>query len=128
MGSSRVERDKLDLARELIGLAKQKKVSFLLPIDVVRRRRNQSRAPLRATAAASRRDYDIPDGWQAVDIGPETIALFKSEIAHAKTILWNGPPGIFEIPEFSAGTEAIAEALAESTPPRSSAAAIPSRR
>ena len=56
----------------------------------------------------------VPDGWQAVDIGPLTIALFKSEIARAKTILWNGPPGIFEIQEFSAGTEAIAEALAES--------------
>ncbi|MBA3649942.1 MAG: phosphoglycerate kinase, partial [Chthoniobacterales bacterium] len=58
-------------------------------------------------------DYNIPDGWQAVDIGPLTIALFQSEIARAKTILWNGPPGIFEIREFSAGTEAVAEAMAE---------------
>ena len=113
MGSSRVERDKLDLARELIELAKQKKVRFLLPIDLLGAEEIKPGAATRHSGRISP-DYNIPDGWQAVDIGPETIALFKSEIARAKTILWNGPPGIFEIREFSAGTEAIAEALAES--------------
>jgi phosphoglycerate kinase len=112
MGSSRVERDKLDLARELLDLAKQKKIRFLLPIDLLGAEEIKPGAATRHSGRISR-DYNIPDGWQAVDIGPETITLFKSEIARAKTILWNGPPGIFEIREFSAGTEALAEALAE---------------
>jgi phosphoglycerate kinase len=113
MGSSRVERDKLDLARELIALAKQKNVRLQLPIDVLGA---EEIAPGAATRQSGRISHDtgIPEGWQAVDIGPETISLFKSEIARAKTILWNGPPGIFEIREFSAGTEAVAETLAAS--------------
>jgi phosphoglycerate kinase len=113
MGSSRVERDKLDLARELLDLAEQKKVRFLLPIDLLGAEEIKPGAATRHSGRISH-DYSIPDGWQAVDIGPETITLFKMEIARAKTILWNGPPGIFEIREFSAGTEAIAEALAQS--------------
>ena len=112
MGSSRVERDKLNLARELLDLAKQKKVRFLLPIDLLGAEEIRPGAATRHSGRISR-DYNIPDGWQAVDIGPETVTLFKSEIRRAKTILWNGPPGIFEIREFSAGTEALAEALAE---------------
>jgi phosphoglycerate kinase len=113
MGSSRVERDKLDLARELIALAKEKHVRLLLPIDVLGAEEIKPGSATRHSGRISH-DYNIPDGWKAVDIGPLTIALFKNEIAAAKTILWNGPPGIFEIEEFSAGTEAIAEALAES--------------
>jgi phosphoglycerate kinase len=58
--------------------------------------------------------HGITDGWQAVDIGTATIALFQEEIGKAKTILWNGPPGIFEIPDFADGTIAIAEAMAKS--------------
>jgi phosphoglycerate kinase len=114
MGSSRVERDKLGLARELIELAKQKNVRMLLPIDLLGAEEIKPGAATRHSGRISH-DYNIPDGWQAVDIGPLTIALFQSEIALARTILWNGPPGIFEIREFSAGTEAIAEALAESS-------------
>ena len=113
LGSSRVERDKLDLARELLALAKEKKVRLLLPIDLLGAEEIKPGAVTRDSGRISP-DYDFPDGWQAVDIGPETIALFKSEIALARTILWNGPPGIFEIQEFSAGTEALAEALAKS--------------
>ena len=113
MGSSRVERDKLDLARELMELAQQKNVRLLLPIDLLGAEEIRPGAATRHTGRISH-DYDIPEGWQAVDIGPDTIALFESEIARAATILWNGPPGIFEIREFSAGTEAIAEALAKS--------------
>jgi phosphoglycerate kinase len=113
MGSSRVERDKLDLARELMELARQKNVRLLLPIDLLGAEEIKSGAATRHSGRISP-DYNIPDGWQAVDIGPLTIALFQSEIAQARTILWNGPPGIFEIQEFSAGTEAIAEALAGS--------------
>ena len=113
MGSSRVERDKLDLARELVDLAKQKNVRLILPIDLLGAEEIQPGAATRHTGRLSH-DYDVPEGWQAVDIGPDTIALFESEIARAKTILWNGPPGIFEIKEFSAGTEAVAVALAKS--------------
>jgi phosphoglycerate kinase len=113
MGSSRVERDKLHLARELMALAKAKNVRLLLPIDLLGAEEIRPGAATRHSGRISR-DYNIPDGWQAVDIGPLTIALFRSEIARAKTILWNGPPGIFEIQEFSAGTEALAEALADS--------------
>ncbi len=112
MGSSKVERDKFHLARELVELAKQKKVRFLLPIDILGAEEIKPGAATRHSGRLTP-DYNMPDGWLAVDIGPLTIALFKSEIARAKTILWNGPPGIFEIQEFSMGTEAIAEALAE---------------
>jgi phosphoglycerate kinase len=114
MGSSRVERDKLDLARELMQLAKQKNVRLILPIDILGAEEIKPGASTRHSGRISH-DYDLPDIWQAVDIGPETVTLFQSEIARAKTILWNGPPGIFEIREFSAGTEAVAEALAASS-------------
>jgi phosphoglycerate kinase len=70
-------------------------------------------APKRNTPSLSPK-HGVTDGWQAVDIGSATIALFQDEIAKAKTILWNGPPGIFEIPDFAEGTIAIAEALARS--------------
>jgi len=70
-------------------------------------------APIRNTSRLSRQ-HGISDGWQAVDIGSATITLFQEEIAKAKTILWNGPPGIFEIPDFAEGTIAIVEALARS--------------
>jgi phosphoglycerate kinase len=96
-----------------VQLAKEKGVRFLLPLDILGAEEIKTGAATRHSGRISP-TYNIPDGWQAVDIGPLTIALFKSEIARAKTILWNGPPGIFEIQEFSAGTEAIAEALAES--------------
>lgn len=113
LGKSRVERDKLDLARELVELAAQKKVRFLLPIDLLGAEEIKPGAATQQSGRISH-DSDIPANWQAVDIGPETITLFKAEIARAETILWNGPPGIFEIQEFSAGTKALAEALAES--------------
>ena len=70
-------------------------------------------APIRNTSRLSRQ-HGISDGWQAVDIGSATITLFQEEIGKAKTILWNGPPGIFEIQDFAEGTIAIAEALARS--------------
>ncbi|CAN5400402.1 hypothetical protein BH20VER3_BH20VER3_08360 [soil metagenome] len=113
MGSSRVERDRLDLARELMSLAKEKNVRLLLPIDLLGAEEIKPGAATRHSGRISP-EYSIPAGYQAIDIGPETITLFKAEIARAKTILWNGPPGVFEIREFSAGTEALAEALAAS--------------
>jgi len=113
IGASRVEADKTNLANELLDLAKERGVKLLLPIDVVEAQEIRPGAPTRNTSRLSR-EHGITDGWQAVDIGNATIALFKEEIAKAKTILWNGPVGIFEIPDFAEGTIAIAEALAKS--------------
>src|SRR6202048_3399049 len=113
IGASRVEADKTDLATELLDLAKERGVRFLLPIDVVETQEVRVGAPARNTSRLSR-EHGVSDGWQAVDIGHATIALFEEEIAKAKTILWNGPVGIFEIPDFAEGTIAIAEALAKS--------------
>jgi phosphoglycerate kinase len=113
IGASRVEADKTNLATELVDLAKERGVKFLLPIDVLEAQEIRAGAPTRNTSRLSR-EHGISDGWQAVDIGNATIALFEEEIAKAKTILWNGPVGIFEIPDFAEGTIAIAEALAKS--------------
>jgi phosphoglycerate kinase len=114
IGASRVEADKTDLANELVDLAKKRGVKLLLPIDAVEAHEIRPGASTQNTGRLSS-DHGITDGWQAIDAGPETIALFKEEIAKAKTILWNGPLGIFEIPEFATGTIAIAEALAKSS-------------
>ncbi len=113
VGASRVESDKVDLARELLDLAKQRGVRFLLPIDVVEADEIRPGANMRNTSRLSPQ-HGITDGWQAVDIGAATIALYQEEIAKAETILWNGPMGVFEIPEFAEGTIAIAEAMAQS--------------
>jgi phosphoglycerate kinase len=113
IGASRVEADKTNLAKELVDLAKKRGVKFLLPIDVIETEEIKPGAKKRNTSRLSR-ESGIRDGWQAVDIGKATIALFQEEIAKAKTILWNGPVGIFEIPDFADGTIAIAEALAKS--------------
>ena len=113
IGASRVEADKTDLANELVELAKKRGVKFLLPIDVVETQEIKAGAATRNTSRLSR-ESGINEGWQAVDIGQATIALFQEEIAKAKTILWNGPVGIFEIPDFAEGTIAIAEAMAKS--------------
>src|SRR6266700_2324968 len=113
VGASRVESDKLDLARELLDLAKKRGVKLLLPIDAVETDEIRAGASMRNTSRLSPQ-HGISDGWQAVDIGAATIALDQDEIAKAETILWNGPMGVFEIPEFGEGTIAIAEALAQS--------------
>ena len=113
-GASRVEADKVHLAEELLNLAKEKKIKFLLPVDNIETDEFKAGANSRNTPLLSH-EVGITDGWQAVDIGRETIALYKVEIANAKTIVWNGPVGVFEIPDFSNGTREIAAALAEST-------------
>jgi phosphoglycerate kinase len=113
IGSSRVEADKLDLAREILHLAKEKGVRFLLPVDALETEKIEPGGKARNTSRVTP-THGITDGWQAVDIGHATVSLFEDEIAKAKTILWNGPVGIFEIPAFALGTIAIAEALARS--------------
>ena len=112
VGASRIESDKVDLARELLDLAKQRGVKFLLPVDVVETDEVRPGADMRNTSRLSPQ-HGISDGWHAVDIGAATITLYQEEIAKAETILWNGPMGVFEIPEFGEGTIAIAEAMAQ---------------
>ena len=113
VGASKVEEDKLDLARKLLEHAKKSGVQFLLPVDAVEADEFKAGARKRNTGKVSE-GHGITEGWQALDIGHATIALYETEIAKAKTILWNGPMGVFEIPDFAEGTIAIAEAVAKS--------------
>src|SRR5215469_7323324 len=113
-GASRVEADKVHLAEELLELAKQKGIRFLVPIDSIETDEVKPGANSRNTPVLSH-SQGISEGWQAVDIGRETVALYKGEIARANTVLWNGPVGVFEIPDFANGTREIAAALAESS-------------
>jgi phosphoglycerate kinase len=108
VGSSLVENDKLDLAKSLLEKAKGKK--FLLPVDHLQADKPAAGAATRITDGKS-----IEDGWCGVDIGPKTIAMYNKEIAGAKTVVWNGPMGIFEIPEYSKGTFGVAQAVADAT-------------
>ncbi|MDQ2660145.1 MAG: phosphoglycerate kinase, partial [Verrucomicrobiota bacterium] len=112
VGASRVEEDKLDLARELLEHAQAKGVKFLLPVDAVEASEFKPGAEKRNTEKIAE-SRGISEGWQALDIGRATVALYEAEIAKAKTILWNGPVGVFEIPDFAEGTFAIAEAVAK---------------
>ena len=112
VGSSRVEADKLDLAREILALAKEKGVKFLLPVDAVETQEIKAGANARNTPQFSQ-TQGVTDGWMGVDVGTATVELYKKEIVSAKTVLWNGPMGIFEIPEFANGTVSLAHALAD---------------
>ena len=113
IGASRVEADKVELANELLVLAKAKGVKLVLPADAIIAQEVKAGVPSRESGTLTPK-HGIPDGWQNLDAGPETIARFTGEIAIAKTILWNGPPGVFEISDFAKGTFAIAHALAQS--------------
>ncbi|HXO98180.1 MAG TPA: phosphoglycerate kinase [Chthoniobacterales bacterium] len=113
-GVSRVEEDKVHLAEELLQLAKQKGIKFLLPVDNIETDEFKAGAHSRNTTLLSK-ERGITDGWEAVDIGSETIRLYETEIGKAKTVLWNGPVGVFEIPDFANGTRALAEAIARSS-------------
>jgi phosphoglycerate kinase len=110
-GKSRVEADKVDLAAEILELAKRRNIRFLLPVDNLETQEFSANATPRPTPLVGP-GVGISEGWEAIDIGPETIKLFSAEIAKAKTILWNGPVGVFELEPFAKGTRAIAEAVA----------------
>jgi phosphoglycerate kinase len=107
VGRSRVEDDKIDLARETLARAEQAGVRVLLPVDHLAADKPEAGATTRVVSAD-----DFPAGLLGVDIGPKTANRYAAEIAAARTVFWNGPMGIFEIDAFSAGTMAIAEALA----------------
>ncbi len=114
VGNSRVENDKLALAQEILDLAKAKNVKFLLPVDNIETLEIKAGTPTARNTSRLSVGHGITDGYEAVDIGRETIELYKQEIATAQTVLWNGPVGIFEIPDFARGTFSLAQALADS--------------
>jgi phosphoglycerate kinase len=110
IGNSLVEADKLDLALSLVQKAKEKGVKLLLPVDnvVADAFSNDANTGLAKTG-------EIQDGWMGLDIGPETVKIFSEVIEGSKTILWNGPMGVFEMEKFLVGTKAVADAVAKAT-------------
>jgi len=113
-GNSRVEADKLDLALEILENAKSKGVKFLLPADTRITQEFKEGAETKVTAPYEK-GGETPDGWEGIDIGDVAIDEFAAEVAKAKTIIWNGPMGVFELDSFAKGTKAIAEAMAANT-------------
>lgn len=107
VGKSICEEDKLELAQSLIKKAEEKHVKLLLPIDNVVADEFSPDANTKVVAS-----NEIPEGWEGLDIGPKTVELFKKELQNAKTIIWNGPLGLFEYEKFSNGTNEIANCLA----------------
>ena len=107
VGDSLCEEDKCDLALELMAKAKEKGVKMLLPIDTKIGKEYKPDTESKTVAWT-----DIPDGWQGFDIGEKTIEMFRKELNGAKTIVWNGPLGLFEFEQFAVGTDAIAHKLA----------------
>ena len=107
VGDSLCEEDKCDLALELMAKAKEKGVKMVLPIDTKIGKEYKPDTESKTVAWT-----DIPDGWQGFDIGEKTIEMFRKELNGAKTIVWNGPLGLFEFDQFAVGTDAIAHKLA----------------
>ena len=108
VGKSLVEEDKLELAKSLEAKAKEKGVTFLLPTDVVVADNFAADANSQTVSIDN-----IPDGWMGLDIGPDSVKLFQDALGDCKTVVWNGPMGVFEFDKFAVGTEAIARTLAD---------------
>ena len=111
VGGSLVEEDKLELAKALEAKAKEKGVDLLLPTDVVVADKFAPDANAQTVSVDA-----IPDGWMGLDIGPDSVTVFQDALKQCKSVIWNGPMGVFEFDKFAAGTEAIAHTLAELTP------------
>jgi len=107
VGKSLVEDDKLELAKSLEEKAKERGVTFLLPTDVVVADKFDAQANTQTVPVES-----IPEGWMGLDIGPDSVKTFQDALADCKTVIWNGPMGVFEMEKFAAGTEGIARSLA----------------
>ncbi|MBR3611478.1 MAG: phosphoglycerate kinase [Oscillospiraceae bacterium] len=108
VGISLCEEDKLELASELLAKAKEKGVSLLLPVDhIAADKFDENAEPVLVEGK------DIPEGLMGMDIGPKSVKLFKEAVKNAKTVIWNGPMGVFEFKNFAGGTFAVAEAIAE---------------
>ncbi|WP_440998632.1 phosphoglycerate kinase [Fodinibius sp. SL11] len=110
IGDSLVEDEKVDLAKELLKKAEEKGVNFVLPLDSVAAKEFNNDAEHKVVD-----EEGIEDGWMGVDIGPQTCLSFGNIIKNAKTVVWNGPMGVFEMPNYAEGTNAVAEALTEAT-------------
>jgi len=110
LGKSLVESDKLDLARTLIKSCKERGVALLLPLDLVAAEAFKPDAAHQTVGL-----HDIPNGWMALDIGLRTVKRYEEAIANSKTVIWNGPMGVFEMDAFATGTNAIAQAVADCT-------------
>lgn len=110
IGKSLLEAEKIELAKEILEKAKNSKVKFLLPVDCIVAPEFSNDSPAEAVDVKN-----IPADKQGLDIGPKTVELFKNEVLNAKTVVWNGPMGVFEFDNFAKGTNAIAEALVEAT-------------
>ncbi|HEY9798157.1 MAG TPA: phosphoglycerate kinase, partial [Leptolyngbyaceae cyanobacterium] len=110
VGKSLVEEDKLELAKTLEAKAKERGVDLLLPTDVVVADNFAADAESRTVSIES-----IPDGWMGLDIGPDSVKVFQDALSDCKTVIWNGPMGVFEFDKFAVGTEAIAHSMAELT-------------
>ncbi|MBI4536447.1 MAG: phosphoglycerate kinase [candidate division NC10 bacterium] len=109
VGASLLEADKLDVAREIMEACRARGVTFLLPVDHVIAEKADAAAPTRIADSTG-----LPAGWRGLDIGPKTREVFATAICGAKTIVWNGPMGVFELPPFARGTLAVASAVAAS--------------
>lgn len=110
VGKSLVEEDKLELAKSLEAKAKEKGVELLLPTDVVLADKFDKDANSQIVKVEN-----IPDGWMGLDIGPDSVKVFQEALSNCKSVLWNGPMGVFEFDKFAAGTDAIAHTLADLT-------------
>jgi len=110
VGKSLVEEDKLELAKSLEAKAKERGVDLLLPTDVVVADNFAADANAQTVSIDS-----IPEGWMGLDIGPDSVQTFQQALADCKTVIWNGPMGVFEFDQFAVGTEAIAKTLADLT-------------
>ncbi|MCL6472048.1 MAG: phosphoglycerate kinase [Firmicutes bacterium] len=110
VGKSLLEEDKVDYCRDAINKAQEKNINMYLPSDIVIAKEISADAEARVVSVG-----DIPDDWMGLDIGPETISVYRGVIKGAKTIFWNGPMGVFEIDQFARGTEEIARAVADAT-------------
>jgi phosphoglycerate kinase len=106
-GKSLLEEDKVEYAKEMIEKAKAKGVTLYLPVDHV------VATEFRADAESKLVEEDIPEGFMGLDIGPKSVELFRNAVKDAKTVIWNGPMGVFEMPAFAVGTKSIAEALSK---------------
>jgi 3-phosphoglycerate kinase len=109
VGKSLCENDFVDKAKELLASSKKGKCELVLPTDSVIAQKIEAGAENKVVPGS------IPDGWIGVDIGPEAVKLFTKKLEGAKTVVWNGPMGIFEMPPFDEGTKAVAQAVAKAT-------------
>jgi len=110
IGDSLVEQDKVALARKILEDSKAKRMRLILPVDCVIADKLDNNAQRKVVPVTK-----IPAGWRGLDIGPETVKIINMEVRRAKTVVWNGPMGVFEMPNFANGTLEVARVLADAT-------------